>query len=195
MSASGLIEARDSVLVVIDVQPPFTRKLAPGEAQALVARIGWLVGAVRWLGIPIVVTAEDVQRLGGSVDEVARRLAPETVVHDKLVFDLTGDPGIVRAIRETGRHTAILAGLETDVCVAHSAIGLSGLGYRVVALADCTGSPGPSHAAGLQRMAGAGILVTPLRNVLYEWLRTVETSRRFRAEYVQRHPLPEGLVM
>jgi nicotinamidase-related amidase len=34
------------------------------------------------------------------------------------------------AIRATGRHTAVLAGYETDVCVTHSAVGLSEAGYR-----------------------------------------------------------------
>ena len=193
MDTSGLLEAGDSVLVVIDVQAAFTRKLAPADARAIVARTAWLVGAAGWLGIPVVVTAEDVPRLGGPVDEVAQRLAPGTPVHDKLVFDLTGEPRIVEAIQGTGRHTAVLAGFETDVCVAHSAIGLLGQGYRVVAVADCCGSPG--HQAGLGRMAAAGVLVLPLKSVLYEWLRTVARSRRFRAEYVAQWPLPEGLVM
>ncbi len=195
MSPLALVEARDSVLVVIDVQGAFVRKLPSDEAQAIVLRAAWLVGAAAWLGIPVVVTAEDMPRLGGPVDEVAQCLPPGAAVHDKLVFDLTAEPAIVTAIRNTGRGTAIVAGFETDVCVAQSAIGLVGLGYRVVAVADCSGSPGSAHQAGLDRMAAGGVLVLRLRSLLYEWLRTVETSRRFRAEYIARWPLPAGLVM
>lgn len=195
VSPSVLVEARDSVLVVVDVQDAFLRKLPPAEADRIVRCTAWLVGAAGWLGVPVVVTAEDLARLGGPVGEVARRLPPGTVVHDKRVFDLTAEPAIVRAIGDTGRGTAIVAGLETDVCVAQSALGLVGLGSRVVAVADCCGSPAPAHQAGLDRMAAAGVLVLPLRSLLYEWLRTVETSRRFRAEYVARWPPPEGLVL
>jgi nicotinamidase-related amidase len=191
----GLLDAGDSVLIVIDVQGAFARKLAPSDARGVVMRTGWLVAAAGWLDIPVIVTAEDVPRLGGAMDEVSQRLPPGAEIHDKMVFDLTGEPRIVRAIEDTGRHTAVLAGFETDVCVAQSAIGLLGLGYRVVALADCSGSPGTAHQAGLARMAGGGVVVLSLRNVLYEWLRTVERSRRFREEFVSRCPLPEGLVM
>jgi nicotinamidase-related amidase len=195
MSPPALVEARDSVLVVVDVQDAFVRKLPPADAHAIAGRTAWLVGAAGWLEVPVVVTAEDLPRLGGPVDEVARRLPPGAAIHDKMVFDLTAEPAIVTAIRDTGRGTAIVAGFETDVCVAQSAIGLVGLGYRVVAVADCCGSPGRAHQAGLDRMAAGGVRVLPLRGLLYEWLRTVEAARRFRAEYVARGPLPPGLVL
>lgn len=195
MNTRGLLEAQDSVLIVIDVQAAFARKLPPDDARGIVLRTGWLVGVAGWFDIPVVVTAEDSPRLGSPMHEVAQRLAPDTMIHNKMIFDLTGEPHIVRAIEDTGRRTAILVGFETDVCVAQSAIGLVRLGYRVVALADCCGSPGTAHEAGLHRMAAGGVLVLPLRNVLYEWLCTVERSRRFREEFVPRWPLPEGLIM
>jgi nicotinamidase-related amidase len=195
MKSPQLLDAQDSILIVIDVQAAFACKLTSGEARGILSRIGWVVGAASWFGIPVVVTAEDLTRLGGATDEVSRQLSRGTVVHNKMIFALTSEPHIMSAIQDTNRHTAILVGFETDVCVAQSAIGLVELGYRVVVLSDCSGSPGTAHQAGLHRMATGGVLVLPLRSVLYEWLRTVEGSRRFREEYVQRWPLPEGLVM
>ena len=56
--------------------------------------------------------------------------------------------------RRSGRKTAVLVGLETDVCVAHSALGLLGHGYQVAVVADATGSPGTAHGFGLERAAG-----------------------------------------
>lgn len=191
----GLVERQDSVLAVIDVQDAFVRNLPPDDAQGIVQRTGWLVGAARWLGIPVLVTAEDLPHLGAPMEEVTRWLAPDAPIHNKMVFDLTGDPEIVRTIGDTRRRTAVLVGFETDVCIAQSAIGLVRLGYRVVALADCCGSPGVAHAAGLQRMAAENVLILPMRTVLYEWLRTVDRTRRFREEFVSRYPLPEGLIM
>ena len=123
----------ECVLVAIDVQSAFLQKLETKASIELASRIAWTLGAAAWFGVPIVVTAEDVPRLGGVIDEVAGRLAARTVVYNKMSFDLTADPDIVAAIRATGKQTAMLLGLETDVCVAQSAIGLLGLGYRVVA--------------------------------------------------------------
>lgn len=195
MSYHQLLDAEDSVLVVIDVQAAFAKKLETNASQALVSRIAWAVGVAGWFGLPTVVTAEDIPRLGSVADEVAHQLATSTIIYNKMTFDLTADAQIVTAIQNSHKQTALLVGFETDVCVAQSAIGLLGLGYRVVALLDCTGSPGVAHAAGLRRMAGAGALVLPLRSVLYEWLRTVERSRRFREEYLLRNAAPEELSM
>lgn len=194
-ATEGLVQPEDSILIVIDVQAAFARKLPSVDGQRIAARTGWLIGAARWLDIPVLMTAEDLPRLGGPMKEVAKWLPAGALVHNKMVFDLTEESEIVKAVRDTGRHCAVLAGFETDVCVAQSAIGMVRLGYRVVALADCTGSPGSAHTAGLQRMASESVLILPMRSLLYEWLRTVERSRRFREEFVSRHPLPEGLIM
>lgn len=194
-AAGGLLKAQDSILIVIDVQAAFAQKLRPVDAQGIALRTGWLIGTARWLDIPVLVTAEDLPSLGGPIEEVARWLTADAVIHNKLVFDLTEEPDIVKAVRDTGRHCAVLVGFETDVCVAQSAIGLMRHGYRVVAIADCSGSPGSAHVAGLERMASEGALILPMRSVLYEWLGTVERSQRFRKDFVSRHPLPEGLIL
>src|SRR5436190_12528319 len=120
----ALIDVDDSVLIVIDVQPPFLDKLPREDSQLLRNRICWLIGVAGWLRVPLVVTAEDIAREGG-VDSQVMRAMPATVqVHNKMVFDLAADPAILTAVAQAGRRTAVLVGLETDVCVAHSALGL-----------------------------------------------------------------------
>jgi nicotinamidase-related amidase len=116
---------------------------------------------------------------------VAEVLPPGTQVHNKMSFGLAADPAILAAAERTGRNTAALVGLETDVCIAQSAIGLIQNGYRVAAVADATGSPGSGHAFGLERMRDAGALVLGLKGLYYEWLRTVERADRFREEHAE----------
>jgi nicotinamidase-related amidase len=99
-----------------------------------------------------------------------------------MIFDLTADPVILAAVAQAQRTTTILIGLETDVCVAHSALGLLGAGYRVAVVADATGAPGSAHQYGLDRIRGAGGLVVSVKGLFYEWIRTVEQARRFRME-------------
>lgn len=190
MVRAALIDADDSVLVVIDVQEPFLAKLAPKARGPLVARLRWLVATARWLGIPIVATAEDIPALGGVAPAVAELLPPRMPVHNKRVFGLAADPAILGAIEATGRRTAILVGLETDVCVTHSALGLAALGFGVAVIADAVGSPGPAQAAGLNRLRDAGIALLGTKGLYYEWLRTVERANRCRAECTGALGLP-----
>lgn len=193
MAERLLIDHTDCVLAVIDVQPAFLDKLPDEARRPLVSRICWLIGVATWLGMPIIVTAEDMPHLGGPVPEVARIL-PDTTAANKMIFGLAGDPDILAAVERTTRKTAVLTGLETDVCVAQSALGLLERGYRVVAVADATGSPGTAHHAGLARMRDAGAVVLEVKGLYYEWLRTVERVHRFRAERADL-PIPDGLTL
>jgi nicotinamidase-related amidase len=103
---------------------------------------------------------------------------------------MRGDGGA--NVEGTGRRTTVLVGLETDVCVAQSALGLLERGYRVVAVADATGSPGTAHAAGLARMRDAGVIIVETKNLYYEWLRTVERVGQFRRANAHVK-VPEGM--
>ena len=190
-----LLDVDDSLLIVIDVQARFLEKLAVGESRPLVARIAWLVQASVWLGVPLVVTAEDAPRLGGVVDEIAAVLPAGTPVFNKMTFGLASSPEILAAVERTGRRTAILVGLETDVCVGHSAIGLLERDYRVAVVSDCTGSPGLAHETGLRRIERAGAIIVPARSLLYEWLRTVARAGEFAAGVTGSIGVPEGVVL
>src|SRR5512144_1796089 len=103
MLANTLLAAEDSILIAIDVQPVFLRKLAAEEHPPLLQRICWLIGVANWLHIPLVVTAEDIPRDGTVDDQVARRLPPNTPIYNKLVFDLAADATIRAAVHQARR--------------------------------------------------------------------------------------------
>ena len=86
----------------------------------------------------------------------------------------------------------VLAGLEIDVCIAHSALGLAAAGYRPVVIDDACGSPPPHQPHGLRRLRDAGITVTSVKGIFYEWVRDLETHHRVKALANLR--TPEGLT-
>ncbi len=178
-----LTDRDDSVLVVIDVQESFIEKLDAGIAGPLLNRIRWVVEMAVRLEIPLVVTAEDIEGHGATVPHVAEAFPDGTMEHNKMTFGLCGDPAILGAIESTGRRTAVLVGLETDVCVMQSALGLLQEGFRVVVLSDATGSPGDCHQAGISRMRDAGTVVSTVKGTFYEWVRTLR--------FVDEHLDPE----
>jgi nicotinamidase-related amidase len=179
--SASLIDADDSVLIVIDVQVAFLDKLSPGHGGAVLDRICWLVSVAQWKDVPLVVTAEELQ-----IQPMAPRLVDAlpgyTKVFDKHYFGLAHQGDILAAIGSTGRRTAVLVGLETDVCVLHSTLGLLEKGYRVAVVADATGTPPEGQALALARMQAAGATIVSTKGVFFEWLRTVDEYNRFEAE-------------
>ena len=192
-TSHDLTDVEDSVLVVVDVQRSFLDKLAPGEETPLLNRIGWIVRIAAKLGVPIVVTAEDIAELGPAVDAVTNELPDGTEQHDKMTFGLAGDPDILSAVEQHGRRTAVIVGLETDVCVMQSALGLLQRGFRVVVLSDATASPGPCHAAGMTRMQDAGVIVSTVKGTFYEWVRSLDFADRHLEPEIWTGPRLDGI--
>jgi nicotinamidase-related amidase len=181
-SLTQLIEAGDSVLVVIDVQDHFLKKIDSAIATRLVERVRWLIQVAGWLHVPVITTAEDAPNSGPTTERIRSVISADAPDLNKVVFGLAGQPDILRAVEILGRRTAILVGLETDVCVQHSAFGLAALGYRTAVIADATASPADGHAWGLDRMRAAGIAVLSCKGLFYEWMRDLKTLHQFAAE-------------
>jgi nicotinamidase-related amidase len=175
-----LLDRNDSLLIVVDVQERFYGALRDDDAARLALvteRIAWLAAVATALGLPAVVTEEDPARNGPTVPAIRRALPADVPTFTKPVFGLADVSEIMTAVEATGRRTAVIAGLETDVCVAHSAIGLRDRGYRVAVVADSTFSPGEMHEHGLRRLAFAGVELVHAKGVYYEWLRTLDAVR------------------
>ena len=195
-SRGGRLQDRDdSVLCVIDVQPGFADKLGPDDGrEPYLQRVVWLAALARALEVPIVVTEEEPDRNGPTLPEIVDRLPEGTPRFLKPAFGLADVPEIFGAVQATGRRTAVLVGMETDVCVAHSALGLLDRGYRVAVVRDAVAAPGDAHADGIERMRAAGALLVGTKGLLYEWVRTVEGAWALDAS-MGSVPVPDGLML
>ncbi len=109
-----------------------------------------------------------------------------------MIFGLAAQSDSLEAVQRAHRKTAVFIGYETDVCITHSALGLMDLGYKVVVVADATGSPGNAHQIGLDRIRGAGGIVVSAKSLYYEWIRTVAKSNEFEGLGI---PTPEGMTL
>ncbi len=189
----SLIDADDSVLIAIDVQPAFLDKLSRPDSERVLNRICWITRLAQWKQIPMVVTAEEyaAQPLARKLVDV---LPAGTPAYDKLIFGLASQPDILQAVEHSARKTAVLVGLETDVCILHSALGLLERGYRVAAVTDATASPAPGHELGLDRMRSAGVILPDMKGLFYEWLRTLAEVMRFHSELPDMRDLA-GVVL
>jgi nicotinamidase-related amidase len=182
-----------SCLLVIDVQQYFLNKLPAGAVGPLVSRIAWIMRVANALAVPIIATAEDIAANGTLVPQLTTELPAHQTVFNKMVFGLCDQSDIRAAVTASGRSEFVLVGLETDVCIAHSALGLAAAGHRVAVLEDACASPPPHHEAGLRRMRQAGTVVTTVKGMHYEWVRDLATLAALRTAIGR--DLPPGLTL
>jgi hypothetical protein len=74
----------------------------------------------------------------------------------------------------------VVAGVETHVCVAQTAMDLVSLGYHVTICVDGVGSRfAVDRETALTRLQGAGVQLATAEAVVFEWLQT-STAPEFR---------------
>lgn len=177
-----LVDVDDSVLVVIDIQDSFLGKYDASISGHLVEKAVWIIQIAKYFGVPIVAMAEDIPHGGDLTQPILDALPEDCKTHNKDFFGVAGNPEILAAIDATGRKTAVLIGVETDVCVCQSAIGLMQQGYQVVVLSDAVATTAGSDAVGLNRMRDAGAVISAVKPLYYEWQRSVSNCRKMSAE-------------
>ncbi|MFD0370194.1 isochorismatase family protein [Streptomyces sp. NPDC059071] len=191
-----LIDRDDCALVIIDVQtdfyPPHRLDVDRQRFHDMVRRIAWITAVADRLEIPVVVTEEDPAASGHTVPEIREVLPAKAVTLPKNAFAVWDNPDIAAAIEATGRTTMILVGIETDICVAHSAIQLHHAGKRVAVVDDAAYSPGQAHERGLRRLAGRGIETLSTKELFYDWVRTIQDADAFHDTHADL-TLPPGV--
>jgi nicotinamidase-related amidase len=190
----GLIRRDDSALLVIDTQEGFYGEertdVDRAALELAVARVAWIAGLARALEVPAVVTEEDPETNGPTAPSVLARLPASAAVLVKPVFAAGDNPPIRAALDATGRHTVIAVGLETDVCVAHSAISLMERGYHVAAVIDALFSPGEAHLRGLDRLRAEGVQLLSAKGLFYDWARSLVDVRALVRAYPELESPP-----
>jgi nicotinamidase-related amidase len=188
-----LFDRNKSALIVIDLQDYFIAKLPLPMCEPLVERIVWLVHVAHALDIPVFATAEDVARNGGIVEPLAKVLPSGTKIFDKQTFNLADQKDIMSAVKASGRTEFILTGMETDICVAQSALGLLSKKMHVAVTEDATASPPPHHDAGLRRLRDAGASIMTAKAIYYDWLRDLDTLHAVKDKIAGK--VPKGLLL
>lgn len=181
MTGPALLDADDSVLLIVDMQTRLAAAM-PAEAWAAGRDTAVLLAcAADTLDLPILVTRQYPQGLGDTAPEIAGILPDRAVTVDKTCFAATDAGELRQALAMTGRSQVVLCGMEAHVCVLQTAAGLDALGYTPFVVADGVCSRSPAHRDNaLARLAGAGVAVTNRESCLFEWLRDAR-HERFRA--------------
>ena len=135
-----LIDAAKSFLLVIDMQ----ERLLPVMAGAadIERRSLLLIKAAKALNVPVLASEQYPRGLGPTVPSVKQAIG-NAPVFEKLSFSCWRDEafkGHLTGLHEGGRPQAIIAGIESHVCVLQTAVDLAQAGFAVFAVSDALSS-------------------------------------------------------
>jgi len=173
-----LLQAKRAQLVVVDIQERLMPAIHDGERVAHNARR--LIAGADALGVPILVTEQHPEGLGGTVGAVRDALPGSATTFPKITFSAAADEAVAGHVARhaaEGRDQLVLCGAEAHVCVLQTALGFRMAGRDVAVVADAVSSRSPhSVSAATARLLHAGCLWVTTEMVLFEWLERAGTD-------------------
>jgi nicotinamidase-related amidase len=165
------LDAERCALLVVDIQ----EKLLPPifQKDQLVRNSKLLIRAAGVLKIPALMTTQYAKGLGNTVPEVAS-LLPETEAIDKDMFSCFGSDVFSTLLKRLpgNRNTLLLCGMESHICVMQTALAALREGYLVHIASDAVSSRTEwNWKIGLDRMRGAGAVISSTEMMIYELMR------------------------
>ncbi|MBI3267646.1 MAG: isochorismatase family protein [Planctomycetes bacterium] len=174
MKHPSLLDRENSVLLVIDVQKKLVRDLL--DREGVLGNVARIAQAARRLGVPTLLTEQNPDRLGPTVEPVAEALAQYRPLA-KACFSSFGHPEFLSQVTRLERKALVLCGLMTHVCVLQTALEALARGYVVHVLADAVSCwRATDQERGLGKMRDAGAILSTTEIAVYEWLGRADTD-------------------
>jgi nicotinamidase-related amidase len=165
-----LLDRSRVALILIDLQYRLLDTMH--EPRRVLANCSLLIRLARALNLPLILTTQYASGLGGIHPEILN-LIDAARPFDKLSFSCFGDPNFSRHLSSAAPHAnmLLLAGVESHICVAQTALGALSAGYLVHAAADAVSSRTVGNwQLGLERMERAGTVIMSTEMAVYELL-------------------------
>jgi len=189
-NAKNVVYRERSCLIIVDLQDSFLAPIA--KREEIVKRAKFLIEIANLLEVPILATEQYPQKMGPLSQKILEILPPTAQRFGKMCFSSCGAEGFESALASLKRKQAIIVGIETHICVTQTVFDL--LTFEnvrgVFVCFDAVGSRlnGRDELLALERMRGAGAILTHTESVAYEWLEEAGTEKFRKAlEIVKRY--------
>ncbi|MCH7916506.1 MAG: hydrolase [Planctomycetes bacterium] len=167
-----MLDTQTSCLVVIDLQGKLANLMQ--ERESLFKATATLVQSAQQLNVPILWCQQCPDALGPTIEPLRALLAGETPIN-KSSFSCWANEHFRQRLAQINRQQVVLCGIETHICVWQTAMNLLGQQFEVEVVADAVSSrTAANKRLGLDRMRRAGMGITSLEMVLFEWLKDAD---------------------
>lgn len=174
-----------TALLVVDLQPRMLAGIDGGDA--VLAQCGKLIRGCAALGVPIIATEQNPDKLGPT-DETIRSLLAEAGhgaerIESKMKFSACVE-SVRQRLAATRCTNVIICGIESHVCVMQSVIDAMRMGLLAGFVGDAIGSRRRAdHELAIRRMQAAGAMPLSVEMALLEMVgdAAAESFRRILA--------------
>ena len=165
------IKLEDSIVLVVDIQERLLPAMSDSD-KVLENNLTFLRG-ITTLEVPVVYTEQYPKGLGKTVDPVLN-VIPEAKYFEKIQFSSLEEE-VCTYLKESGRNTVLVCGIESHVCVLQTIMDLVEAGFKPVLISDCTSSRKESDKTYAIVRAGAeGAIISSYESVLFELMKTAK---------------------
>jgi len=176
---SAHFKPETSALVLIDHQVGTLQLVKNLPSDVSLRNTVNLGKAAKALGMPVVMTCSQEDRIQGPIAPSLQRVLPEAYekrIRRQGVVNAWGDPKFRQAVVDTGRKQLVMAAVTTDICLVFPAISAVEEGFEVQAVMDASGSPFDiSEDVARRRMERAGVWLTATNTMIAELVRDWST--------------------
>ena len=170
----ALLDPTDTAFLLLDHQSGLFQNVKDISVTELRSNTAALAKVAALHQIPVITTASEPGGPNGPLMPEIQENAPHAVyVPRKGEVNAWDNAAFVKAVRETGKKTLIMAGVWTSVCVMFPALDAKAAGFKVYAVMDASGDPSEmASRITLARFTQAGVIPTSANAVLCEVHRT-----------------------
>lgn len=189
MRSPELMSRNETALLVVDLQ---TRLMSvQPQADQIVFNTRRLLDGAAALDVYASATEQVPEKLGPTVDQLAERLSGRMLT--KTAFSSAQSDQLIEEYKQREIRHVLLAGIETHVCIAQTALDLVAFGFQPKIAVDAVGSRFLiDHETALRRLEAAGVLLTTTEAALFEWCETSEDAAFREISGLAKESLPEG---
>lgn len=166
-----ILNAQDSLLVIVDVQQRLTAAMPTGVRERVIEQVKVLLTAAKVLAVPVVVTEQYPKGLGPTEPELMALLEESSTIIEKTSFSCMKIAEFCTKLDKSACKQVILTGMESHICILQTALDLQAQGYQVYVVEDAVSSRSKANQYNsLQRLRHAGVVITNVESVIFEWL-------------------------
>lgn len=153
------LDVNDVACLMVDHQSGLFNLVQDFEPAEFRNNVHALAALCDFFKLPTVLTTSLEQGPNGPLDPEIRRILPNApIIHRPGEINAWDNPEFVAAVKKTGKKQLLIAGIVTDVCVAHVALSAVEAGYDVFVVVDASGTFNPVvRDAAWSRMTANGV--------------------------------------
>ncbi|EAR94213.1 isochorismatase hydrolase (macronuclear) [Tetrahymena thermophila SB210] len=168
------IEIEETIFLSCDQQSSFHKHIF--SFDTIVGTAKQLIRTASLLGLPVLVTEQNPQKLGNLIIDLQKELPQiNSQVIQKMSLSMVNDQTKQFLNKYPHRKTAILFGVEAHAAIQQTTLDLISLGYKVYLITDGISSQRKiDRSTAFRRLENEGAILATSESVIFELIRTAK---------------------